>query len=69
MHYIWGVAPEFVYRFANHNELVMAPRNTFGGPAEPSAFPRRNPGGYQMVVFIGLAGPLRTPLIGPPKPL
>jgi DNA-binding beta-propeller fold protein YncE len=32
-------------------------------------FPRRNPGGYQMVVFIGLAGPLHTPLIGPPKPL
>ena len=32
-------------------------------------FPERNPGGYQMVVFIGLAGPLRTPLIGPPRPL
>ena len=32
-------------------------------------FPARNPGGYQMVVFIGLAGPLRTPLIGPPRPL
>lgn len=31
--------------------------------------PRRNPGGYQMVVFVGLAGPLRTPLIGPPRPL
>ena len=32
-------------------------------------FPGRNPGGYQMVVFIGLAGPPRTPLIGPPRPL
>jgi hypothetical protein len=32
-------------------------------------FPGRNPGGYQMVVFIGLAGPIRTPLIGPPRPL
>lgn len=32
-------------------------------------FPERNAGGYQMVVFIGLAGPLRTPLIGPPNPL
>lgn len=31
-------------------------------------FPERNAGGYQMVVFIGLAGPLRTPLIGPPRP-
>lgn len=32
-------------------------------------FPERNPGGYQMVAFVGLAGPLRTPLIGPPRPL
>lgn len=31
--------------------------------------PDANPGGYQMVVFIGVAGPLRTPLIGPPRPL
>jgi len=31
--------------------------------------PGANPGGYQMVVYIGLAGPLRTPLIGPPRPL
>jgi len=31
--------------------------------------PRKNPGGYQMVVYIGVAGPLRTPLIGPPVPL
>ncbi len=30
--YIWGVAPEFVYRFSRYNELVTAPRNTFGGP-------------------------------------
>lgn len=36
--YIWGVAPEFVYRFANYNDLVLAPVNTFGGPAEPSAW-------------------------------
>ena len=26
-----AVAPEFVYRFANYNELVTAPVNTFGG--------------------------------------
>jgi hypothetical protein len=32
-------------------------------------FPERNAGGYQMVVFIGLAVPLRTPLIGPPRAL
>ena len=31
--------------------------------------PRKNPGGHQMVVYIGVAGPLRTPLIGPPVPL
>jgi len=30
--------------------------------------PQANPGGYQMAVFIGLAGPIRTPLIGPPQP-
>jgi sugar lactone lactonase YvrE len=28
-----------------------------------------NPGGYEMVAYIGLAGPLKTPLIGPPRPL
>ena len=28
--YIWGVAPEFVYRFGNYNELVTAPVNAFG---------------------------------------
>jgi len=31
--------------------------------------PRKNPGGHQIVVYIGVAGPLRTPLIGPPTPL
>jgi hypothetical protein len=31
--------------------------------------PHLNPGGYQIVAFIGLAGPIRTPLIGPPRPL
>ena len=31
--------------------------------------PRKNPGGHQMVVYIGVAGPLQTPLIGPPTPL
>jgi hypothetical protein len=28
--------------------------------------PNANPGGYQMVVLIGAAGPIKTPLIGPP---
>jgi hypothetical protein len=27
-----------------------------------------NPGGYQVVAFVGIAAPLRTPLIGPPRP-
>lgn len=31
--------------------------------------PFANPGGYYMVAYIGLAGPVRTPLIGPPRPL
>ena len=30
--------------------------------------PSRNPGGYQLVAFIGLAAPIKTPLIGPPRP-
>ena len=28
---------------------------------------RTNPGGHQVVVFIGLAAPLKTPVIGPPE--
>jgi sugar lactone lactonase YvrE len=28
-----------------------------------------NPGGYQVVAYVGAAAPLRTPLIGPPVPL
>jgi sugar lactone lactonase YvrE len=31
--------------------------------------PNGNPGGYEMVVLVGAASPLRTPLIGPPRPL
>ena len=31
--------------------------------------PNGNPGGYEMVAFVGAARPIRTPLIGPPKPL
>jgi sugar lactone lactonase YvrE len=31
--------------------------------------PDANPGGYEMVVFVGAARPIRTPLIGPPRPL
>ena len=31
--------------------------------------PDANPGGYEMVVFVGAARPTRTPLIGPPRPL
>jgi hypothetical protein len=36
--YIWGIAPEFVYRFANYNELVTAPVNTFGGAGGVAAW-------------------------------
>jgi hypothetical protein len=36
--YIWGVAPEFIYRFSNYNELVTAPVNTFGGATEAAAW-------------------------------
>ena len=37
---------------ANNWEMVPAPTN---------------PGGHQLVVFIGLAAPVKTPLIGPPE--
>ena len=37
---------------ANNWEIVPAPTN---------------PGGHQLVVFIGLAAPVKTPLIGPPE--
>jgi hypothetical protein len=36
--YIWGVAPEFVYRFSNYNELVTAPVNTLGGASVAAAW-------------------------------
>jgi len=36
--YAWGLAPEFVYRFENYNDLVTAPRNTLGGSATPAAW-------------------------------
>jgi hypothetical protein len=26
-----------------------------------------NPGGHEVVVFIGIAAPLKTPVIGPPR--
>ncbi len=29
--------------------------------------PVANPGGYEIVAFIGLAPPIATPLIGPPR--
>jgi hypothetical protein len=36
--YIWGVAPEFIYRFSNYNELVTAPVNTLGGAEAVAAW-------------------------------
>jgi hypothetical protein len=26
-----------------------------------------NPGGYQIVAYLGVAAPIKTPLIGPPE--
>ena len=48
--YIWGVAPEFVYRFAKYNELVTAPRQhvrwrgSGGGVEQPGHECRRRVG-------------------------
>ncbi len=36
--YVWGLAPEFVYRFINYNELVLAPVNTLVYGAVPAAW-------------------------------
>jgi hypothetical protein len=36
--YIWGVAPEFIYRFSNYNGLVTAPVNTLGGASTAAAW-------------------------------
>ena len=36
--YIWGVAPEFIYRFSNYNELVTAPVNMLGGAGAAAAW-------------------------------
>jgi hypothetical protein len=36
--YVWGLPAEFVYRFGRYNDLVTAPRNTFGGAPEAAAW-------------------------------
>ena len=36
--YVWGSAPEFVYRFEKYNDLVTAPRNTLGGGKTAAAW-------------------------------
>lgn len=52
--YIWGVAPEFVYRFANYNELVTAPRNTLGGGRAPAAWNNQGTNaGDATVIYLG----------------
>ncbi len=35
--YVWGLAPEFVYRFEKYNTLATAPLNTLGGGAKVAA--------------------------------
>jgi hypothetical protein len=36
--YVWGLAPEFVYRFTKYNDLVTAPLNTLGGGKAAAAW-------------------------------
>ena len=36
--YVWGLAPEFVYRFVKYNNLATAPINTFGGGGGAAAW-------------------------------
>jgi hypothetical protein len=62
--YVWGVAPEFVYRFSNYNELVTAPRNTLGGGDAPAAWNNQgtnagNASVLYMNAFLDLSGQKR----------
>ncbi len=59
--YIWGVAPEFVYRFSKYNELVTAPLNTFGGIGGVSAWNNQgtnagNASAIYLTAFLDLSG-------------
>ena len=36
--YVWGLAPEFIYRFSNYQELVTAPANTLAYGAYEAAW-------------------------------
>jgi hypothetical protein len=36
--YVWGLAPEFVYRFLKYQTLVTAPVNSFGGGGTAAAW-------------------------------
>jgi len=59
--YIWGVAPEFVYRFSRYNELVTAPVNTFGGIGGVSAWNNQgtnagNASAIYLLAFLDLSG-------------
>ncbi|MBK5231602.1 MAG: DUF1254 domain-containing protein [Thermoleophilia bacterium] len=51
--YIWGLAPEFVFRFEKYNNLVTAPRNTFGGGSSAAAWNNNNTNaGDASVVYL-----------------
>ena len=59
--YIWGVAPEFIYRFANYNELVTAPVNTLGGAGAVAAWNNQatnagNASALYMTAMLDLSG-------------
>jgi hypothetical protein len=66
------ISPDAGYAFdgLTRNTAVQIDRSgnvwvTNNWKSQPSL--RGNPGGYEMVVFVGLAPPIATPLIGPPR--
>jgi alpha/beta hydrolase family protein len=44
--YVWGLAPEFEYRFGNYNNLATAPRNTFAGGNAAAAWNKTSGGAH-----------------------
>lgn len=51
--YVWGLAPEFVYRFLKYNTLATAPLNTFGGGGAAAAWNNNaTNGGNASVLYL-----------------
>jgi hypothetical protein len=68
------ITPASGYRFDASNRAVTEAIDQSGNVWVSNNWlniplPKRNPGGHQMLVYIGVAGPVHSPLIGTPQPL